>query len=120
MTNAIAIAKTGAKDAVSYLAEAVEPADDYYDARLAAEVARALEKRDLAACTVSIKVRYSDFTTISRSRSFRIPVFDGAVLAACARDLLVRTQAGDRPVRLLGVTASNLVRERVEQLSLFV
>lgn len=88
--------------------------------RLAAEVARALEKRDLAACTVTLKVRYSDFTTVSRSRSFRIPVFDGAVLAACARDLLVRTQAAERPVRLLGVTASNLVRERVEQLSLFV
>jgi leucyl aminopeptidase len=32
-----AIAKTGAKDAVSYLGEAVDPADDYYDARLAAE-----------------------------------------------------------------------------------
>ena len=31
------VAKTGAKDAVSYLAEAVEPADPYYDARLAAE-----------------------------------------------------------------------------------
>jgi leucyl aminopeptidase len=32
-----AVAKTGAKDAVTYLGEAVEPADDYYDARLAAE-----------------------------------------------------------------------------------
>ncbi len=32
-----AVAKTGARDAVSYLAECVEPADDYYDARLAAE-----------------------------------------------------------------------------------
>jgi leucyl aminopeptidase len=32
-----AIAKTGARDAVSYLGEAVDPADDYYDARLAAE-----------------------------------------------------------------------------------
>ena len=32
-----AIAKTGARDAVSYLGEAVEAADDYYDARLAAE-----------------------------------------------------------------------------------
>ena len=32
-----AIAKTGARDAVSYLGECVEPADAYYDARLAAE-----------------------------------------------------------------------------------
>ncbi|HET7202052.1 MAG TPA: leucyl aminopeptidase [Steroidobacteraceae bacterium] len=32
-----AVAKTGARDAVSYLGEAVEPSDDYYDGRLAAE-----------------------------------------------------------------------------------
>jgi DNA polymerase-4 len=69
---------------------------------------------------VSVKVRYGDFTTVTRSRSFRIPVHDGAVLAACARDLLLRTAAPERPVRLLGVTVSNLVRERVEQLSLFL
>ena len=38
LTSALAVvAKTGARDAVSYLAETVEPADTYYDARLAAE-----------------------------------------------------------------------------------
>jgi DNA polymerase-4 len=88
--------------------------------RLSVEVARGLERRDLSACTVTVKVRYGDFTTVTRSRSFRVPVHDGAVLAACARDLLLRTAAPERPVRLLGVTVSNLVRERVEQLSLFL
>ena len=43
----------------------------------------------------------------------------GAAIGECAKDLLRRTEAPSRPVRLLGVTASNLVRERIAQLSLF-
>ena len=85
----------------------------------AAGVARGLAKRDLSACTVTIKVRYSDFTTVTRSQTLPAPTRDEAVIAQCARDLLRRTQAARRPVRLLGVGASNLLTGRVEQLSLF-
>jgi DNA polymerase IV len=87
--------------------------------RMAVEVADALAKRGLAGCTVTLKVRYSDFTTLTRSRTFAVPVWEAGTIAACSRDLLRKTEAPSRPVRLLGVTASNLVRERVEQLSLF-
>ena len=85
----------------------------------AAGVARGLDKRDLSACTVTIKVRYADFTTITRSQTLAAPTRDEAVIAGCARELLDRTQAARRPVRLLGVGASNLLAGRVEQLSLF-
>ncbi len=89
--------------------------------RMAQEVADALARRELAGCTVTLKLRYSDFTTITRSQSFAAPVYDRAVIAGAARDLLLlRTEASSRPVRLLGVTVSNLVRERIAQLSLFV
>ena len=88
--------------------------------RMAVEVAEALARSGLAGCTVTLKLRYSDFTTLTRSRTFAVPVYDGAVIAEVARDLLRRTEATSRPVRLLGVTASNLVRERIAQLSLFV
>ena len=87
--------------------------------RMAVEVADALAKRGIAGCTVTLKVRYSDFTTLTRSRTFTIPVWEAGTIAACSKDLLRKTEAPSRPVRLLGVTASNLVRERVEQLSLF-
>jgi len=87
--------------------------------RMAQGVAEALARSGLASCTVTLKLRYADFTTITRSRSFAIPVYDGAAIAAAATDLLRRTEAAARPVRLLGVTASNLVRERIAQLSLF-
>jgi DNA polymerase-4 len=88
--------------------------------KMAEEVAAGLERRNLAGCTVTLKVRYADFTTLTRSRTFRIPIHDRETIAACAKDLLRRTDAPTRPVRLLGVTASNLMHGLVEQLRLFV
>jgi DNA polymerase IV len=87
--------------------------------RLAQEVAAALVSRDLACCTVTLKVRYGDFTTITRSRTLAAPVRDAHTIAGCALDLLRRTEALRRPVRLLGVTASNLVQGVLDQLDLF-
>lgn len=87
--------------------------------RMADELAESLARRGLAGCTVTLKVRYEDFTTVTRSRTFPVPVLDRSAIADCAKDLLRRTEAPSRPVRLLGVTASNLVRERIAQLSLF-
>ena len=86
--------------------------------RLAASVARGLERRDLSACTITVKVRYGDFTTVTRSRSFSLPVRAEEVISGCARRLLRKSSAGERRVRLLGVGASTLVRGGVEQLSL--
>ena len=67
-----------------------------------------LERKRLSCRTITIKVRYDDFTTVTRSHS------DGATrdadnLAARAVALLDRTEAGQRPVRLLGVSVHNLV-----------
>ncbi|HEX6862717.1 MAG TPA: DNA polymerase IV, partial [Thermoanaerobaculia bacterium] len=59
------------------------------------------------------------FTTLTRSRTFALPVHDSAAIAGCARDLLRKTEAAARPVRLLGVTASNLIQTRMVQLPLF-
>jgi len=86
---------------------------------MAAEVANGLEKRTLAACTVTVKVRYSDFSTVTRSRTFAIPTTSAPRIAALAKDLLRRTAAGGRPVRLLGVSTSTLVPGAIRQLELF-
>jgi DNA polymerase IV len=87
--------------------------------RMARELSASLVRRSLGGCTVTLKVRYADFTTVTRSRTFPIPIHDAAAIAACARELLRRTEATRRPVRLIGVTASNLVRGPVDQLPLF-
>jgi DNA polymerase-4 len=86
---------------------------------MAEEVATGLEQRSLAACTVTLKARYPDFTTVTRSHTLPVPTADAATIAACARDLVGSTEAVVRSVRLLGVGASNLVPGGVEQLALF-
>jgi len=60
----------------------------------------------MLARTVTIKVRYDDFTTITRSHSAP-PTRDEAELTARAVRLLDKTDAGTRPVRLLGVSVHN-------------
>ena len=69
-----------------------------------------LEKRDVLARTVTVKVRYDDFTTITRSHS-AAPTRDPRAILARALQLLERTEAGTRPVRLLGVSVHNFCGE---------
>ena len=66
-----------------------------------------LERKDLLARTVTIKVRYSDFTTITRSHTAP-PLATRSGLSARALQLLEKTSAGQRPIRLLGVSVHNL------------
>jgi DNA polymerase-4 len=68
-----------------------------------------LGRKGLTCRTVTIKVRYSDFTTITRSHSQTPPTCDPDEIAARAIALLDRTEAGTRPVRLLGVSVHNLI-----------
>ena len=76
-------------------------------AAMARDAAAWLVRRALFARTVTLKVRYSDFTTITRSHT-DLPTRDEAPIVARAVALLARTDAGSRPVRLLGVSVHNL------------
>jgi len=75
--------------------------------KMAREVAAWLERRSIRARTVTIKVRYSDFTTVTRSQSAPEATSDAEAIAARAMALLSKTDAGTRPVRLLGVSVHN-------------
>lgn len=86
---------------------------------MSAEVARGLDRKQIAACTLTVKVRYPDFTTRTRSTTLPSPTAKVADIAGCAHSLIRRTEAAKRSVRLLGVGASNLVRREHEQLGLF-
>jgi DNA polymerase-4 len=70
-----------------------------------------LQRKQRVCRTVTIKVRYSDFTTITRSRTFPGPTRDGEIIRDAAVDLLSKTQAGSTPVRLLGVSVHNLLTD---------
>jgi DNA polymerase-4 len=76
-------------------------------AELARENAAWLNRRDLLARTVTIKVRYHDFTTITRSHS-TAPTSDVDAIVRRAVALLDKTEAGRRPVRLLGAGVHGL------------
>jgi DNA polymerase IV len=76
--------------------------------QMATDAAEWLERHELFARTVTIKVRYADFTTISRSHSAAPATRDHDDLVGRALALLERTDAGRRPVRLLGVSVHNL------------
>ena len=75
---------------------------------MARDAAAWLERKQLLCRTVTIKVRYSDFTTITRSHSTTPSTRDADDLAGRAVALLERTEAAMRPVRLLGVSVHNL------------
>ncbi|MFC5280564.1 DNA polymerase IV [Arcanobacterium canis] len=70
-------------------------------------VARRLREAGVRAWTVGIKVRYADFTTISRSVTFGAPTDIGAEIFRAATHLFAQIPARGG-LRLLGVRAENL------------
>lgn len=110
----------GVEDTFAADLTALAEMDPVLDA-MAAHVFERLRERGLAGRTVTVKARYPDFRTVTRSQTLERPPADAEELAAWARRLLRRTEAGDQPVRLLGVTVENLVEagESGEQLGLF-
>ena len=76
--------------------------------RLARRVAASVAKKGLYARTVTLKVRYADFTTVTRSHTEELATQDATRIAERALALLERTEAAQRPVRLLGVGVHGL------------
>ena len=76
---------------------------------LADKVASRLRRRDLSGRVVFLKLRYNDFTTLTRRKSIPDPTCVAAEIHATAAALLrERTAAGSRPVRLIGVGVAGL------------
>jgi DNA polymerase-4 len=95
----------------TYARDLTDPVDIRAEVdRLARASAGWLARKGLVARTVTLKVRYEDFTTITRSLT-RLPgTADVETVATRALALLDRTEAGRRPVRLLGVSVHNFAR----------
>jgi DNA polymerase IV len=80
--------------------------------QLARGIVEWIQKKSIKARTVTIKVRYSDFTTVTRSQSTPEYTDDAEEIVARALRLLDKTDAGHRPIRLLGVSLHNFDRDR--------
>ena len=85
--------------------------------RLSGSVSRRLRESDLQARTVTVKLRFATFKTITRSVTLPEPSDSYGAIARAARGLLAEIDPGPG-VRLLGVSGSGLVRSAGRQLSL--
>jgi DNA polymerase-4 len=84
----------------------------------AIDLAERLKHRRLAAHTVQIKVRYSDFTTLTRQISVEEPIARAEEIYRLGCHLLAHHKLVTRPLRLLGLGVSGLVEPVAEQLLL--
>ena len=75
---------------------------------LSEKISQSMKDKNAAGKTVTLKVRYDDFETITRSTSFSHYINDAEDIARTAISLLEETKVGERKVRLLGITLSNL------------
>ena len=75
---------------------------------LSDKVASAMEKLDAEGKTVTLKIRYKNFETVTRSISVQHYLSSLDEISELALHLLKDTEAGRREVRLIGVTVSNL------------
>jgi DNA polymerase-4 len=85
---------------------------------LAADVADSLDRHGLGAMTVQVKVRYSDFTTLTRQVRLEEPVNTAAELYRLAQFLLARDRLVKSPLRLIGIGVATLVPPTHDQLRL--
>lgn len=92
---------------------------------LCIEVVNSLQQKKLSGYTITLKVKYEDFEQITRSKTLKAPVVDAEGILPVIAELLTRTEAGQRKVRLLGVTVSNFDQDDakdiyiMQQLDLF-
>jgi DNA polymerase IV len=82
------------------------------------EIAEKLTRRRLGAYTIQVKVRYSDFTTLTRQTTLEEPLTQSAELYRFACWLLARDKLVKRPLRLIGIGVSTLTEEWMQQLQL--
>lgn len=87
---------------------------------LANRVSRRMRGKGVTGKTVTLKVKYSDFVQITRAGTLPEPTEDSRKIYSTACSLMEKTEVGKRPVRLLGISVSQLsFVGQVEQLALF-
>jgi DNA polymerase IV len=84
---------------------------------LTEDVCRQLRSHNWKAQTVTLKLRTSDFKTISRGKSID-PTNDDTIVSRVARELLHSSYTSKLPIRLIGVRLTNFREEEQMELSL--
>jgi DNA polymerase-4 len=85
----------------------------------ASDVSAKLKRKQLAAQTVQVKIRYGDFRTLTRQITVEEPLTEASEIYRLACFLLAREKLVSRPLRLLGLGVSNLDLPAGRQLALW-
>ncbi len=75
---------------------------------LAERVATRLRRHGVMGTTLTLKVKYADFSSVTRSRTVVDGIANAGDMFVLAKELLDKTEAGRKPVRLLGISLNNL------------
>ena len=94
---------------------------------IADTVFRRLQKNQLKGRTITLKIKFNDFTQLTRNHSYAHPVGDFETIFNTAKLLLEKVEMNEKPVRLLGISLSNFGEQEIkprkprdpEQLELF-
>jgi DNA polymerase-4 len=78
---------------------------------LSAQVGRRLRRSDLSGKTVKLKIRWPDFTTLTRQATLASPTDQDDEIAGIAIRLMKDVRSSGKPVRLIGVGVSGLTTE---------
>ena len=70
-----------------------------------------MSARNTHGLTLTLKVKYDDFQNVTRSLTQVEPIEDAETMLSLAEKMLARTEAGMCPVRLIGLTISNLTTD---------
>lgn len=86
--------------------------------RLTEKAAARLRENDFYTKTISIKVRFADFSTISRSKTLPLPIDSTHDIYEVAKSLFLALGLGRARLRLVGISLDNLSLAAPEQLLL--
>ena len=79
--------------------------------KIAVKLEESMKRKSIRGVTVTLKVKYEDFISITRAATARTPIIDAEIIMNYVKILLEKTEAGERKVRLLGIAISNFVKE---------
>jgi len=108
--NGIRVRKSISKD-VTFLEDVEPDAIEYIHEslkKMCARIGDKVTKKDLRFRTVTVKIRYDDYTTIQRSRSIPVETNDAKLLERMALEIFDHKRNTLKPIRLVGVKVSGL------------
>ena len=118
--------ETEEREAKSYSAERTFPKDlsapkdiDRELFKVACTVCHRIRRDKVMASTISVFIKFTDFSTLQKQCSLSRPTSVTALILNAARKLVSEIWDGERPLRQIGLGVSKLSGEQAEQMSLF-